>query len=75
MICLGTSFPLDSDFSVAKAGIAFNTYSLSYLARLLPLPTSGKKALRTAVDKTPLGRIRLRVPLGNLYLVARREQP
>ncbi|MEE3257921.1 MAG: class I SAM-dependent methyltransferase [Candidatus Latescibacterota bacterium] len=62
-------------FSIAKASIAFNTYSLSYLARLLPLPGAGKKALLTALDKTPLGRIRLRVPLGNLHLVARKEQP
>jgi SAM-dependent methyltransferase len=61
-------------FSVAKAGTAFNTYSLSYLARLLPLPTAGKKALLAALDKTPLGRIRLKVPLGNLHFVARKER-
>jgi hypothetical protein len=60
-------------FTVAAAGTAFNTYSLSYLARLLPLPAVGKKALLAALDKTPFGRIRLTVPLGNLRLVARKE--
>lgn len=60
-------------FTVVTAGTAFNTYSLSYLARLLPLPSGGKKALLAALDKTPLGRIRLTVPLGNLQVVARKE--
>ena len=60
-------------FSIAAASTAFNTYSLSYLARLLPLPAVGKKSLLAALDKTPFGRIRLTVPLGNLRLVARKE--
>ena len=60
-------------FTVAAAGTAFNTYSLSYLGRLLPLPAVGKKSLLAALDKTPFGRIRLTVPLGNLRLVARKE--
>ncbi len=60
-------------FTIAAAGTAFNTYSLSYLARLLPLPAVGKKPLLAALDNTPFGRIRLTVPLGNLRLVARKE--
>ena len=52
------------------SGAAFNTYSLAYLLRLVPLPSALKKMAIAALEKTPVGRVRLRVPLGNMYLVA-----
>jgi len=52
------------------SGAALNTYSLAYLVHLLPLPLSLKKITIAAMEKTPIGRVRLRVPLGNMYLVA-----
>jgi SAM-dependent methyltransferase len=59
--------------SIKDAGAAFNTYSLSYLVRLLPLGAGLKKLAIAAMEKTPLGRLRLRVPLGNMYLVAGKD--
>ncbi len=52
------------------SGAAFNTYSLAYLLRLLPLPLALKKMAIATMEKTPIGRVRLDVPLGNMYLVA-----
>ncbi len=56
-----------------ESGTAFNTYSVAYLVHLLPLPDKLKKLAMRAVDSTPIGRLRLRVPLGNMYLIARKE--
>lgn len=55
------------------SGTVFNTYSISYLVHLLPIPEKLKKQVMLAVDNTSLGRLRLRVPLGNMYLIARKE--
>ncbi len=57
-------------FRVAEAGAAFNTYSLNYLARLLPLPPALKRAALRILENSGLGKLRFNVPLGNLYLVA-----
>jgi SAM-dependent methyltransferase len=59
-------------FRVRKAGAAWNRYSLRYLVRLLPLPAAPKQAALGWLEKNPLGRLRLSVPLGNLWLVAQR---
>jgi SAM-dependent methyltransferase len=59
-------------FAVAEAGSVFNTYSLYYLLRLLPLPTVCKAPLLRLAEISRLGRLPCRVPLGNLYLVARK---
>ena len=49
-----------------------NTYSLSYLAQLIPLPSSIKPGLLRSLRAGGAGRIKLTVPLGNLCLIARR---
>lgn len=59
-------------FSILHCGPVLNTYTLHYLARLLPLPTPVKRGLLAMLRKTSVGRIRLSLPLGNLWLVARK---
>ena len=60
-------------FTVRRQGLVVNTYSLCYLARLLPLPASIKRPLLDWLSGHALGRLRLSVPLGNLYLVAQKS--
>jgi len=55
-----------------ESGFALNTYALSYLLHLLPLPGIAKNLL-LRLAATPLGRLRLRLPLGNMYLVAAKD--
>ncbi|HNW44281.1 MAG TPA: class I SAM-dependent methyltransferase [Elusimicrobiales bacterium] len=57
-------------FRTAEAGAAFNTYSLNYLGRLLPLPAALKRALLGFLANSGLGKFRLTMPLGNIYLIA-----
>ncbi len=59
-------------FAVRKRGIVFNRYTLNYLTRMLPLPGPLKKATLALTERTPLGKIPLIVPLGNLYLIAQK---
>lgn len=59
-------------FWVERTGTVFNNYSLHYLARLLPLPAGAKQQLLSFLHDHAIGRLCLRVPLGNLWLVARR---
>lgn len=56
-------------FQVVESGAVTNTYSIRYLARLLPLPGGLKRAALRFLE-APAGGLRLRVPLGNLYLIA-----
>jgi SAM-dependent methyltransferase len=49
-----------------------NTYSLFYLAQLVPLPNAIKSRLLHRLRASWTGRIRLTVPLGNLCLIARK---
>jgi len=60
------------NLQVRKVGAARNTYSLYYLARLVPLPLALKRTVLSFLALSPLRRIRLSVPLGNLYLVAQK---
>lgn len=62
----------DHRFEVRSVGPVYNRYSLHYLTRLLPLPAAVKRPLVGALSRHALGRLRLSVPLGNLYLVAQR---
>jgi len=55
-----------------ETGSARNTYHLYYLTRLVPLPRLLKKPLLRLLKDTRFGSIRLTVPLGNLYIIARR---
>lgn len=63
----------DHGFRVEDSGVVFNYYSLSYLARLLPLPVRIKRVILRLLQATSAGRFCLRVPLGNLYLIASKE--
>lgn len=47
----------------------WNTYSVAYLAQLVPLPVGLKSRLLPALRA---GRVRVMAPLGNLCLIARR---
>jgi SAM-dependent methyltransferase len=49
-----------------------NTYSVAYLAQLVPLPAGLKSRLLGALRAGPVGRLRVTVPLGNLCLIARK---
>jgi len=59
-------------FQIRRAGSVRNQYSLRYLVRLLPLPTGPKRAALDWLQRHSIGRVRLCVPLGNLYLVAQK---
>lgn len=61
----------DQGFSTLKTGAVLNDYTLNYLTRLVPLPGFLKLPLLALLRGTPLGRLRVSVPLGNLYLIAR----
>ncbi len=57
------------DLAPRASGFVLNTYSISYLLHLLPLPGSVKTSLAKLAERVLIGRLRLRVPLGNMYLV------
>ena len=59
-------------FQVVEAGGVANDYTLAYVSRLLPLPGAVKRGLLGGLRATRAGSLRVRVPLGNLYLIARR---
>jgi SAM-dependent methyltransferase len=60
-------------FSVKEIGAGYNRYKIQYLAHLLPLPRSIKTPVLAILKNMPLGQISLRVPLGNLYLIAQKS--
>jgi SAM-dependent methyltransferase len=60
-------------FEVLSVGPVRNTYSLSYLVHLLPMPQKLKAELLPRLQSTRLGRVQVTVPLGNLCLLARRS--
>lgn len=59
---------------VKRIGLVYNRYSLYYMARLVPLPAVVKRFALTLLKGNPVGRIRLSVPLGNLYLIAQKPR-
>jgi SAM-dependent methyltransferase len=60
-------------FDVISVRAVRNTYSISYLAHLLPLPGAMKSRVLSRLHDSRLGRIETTVPLGNLRLLARRR--
>jgi SAM-dependent methyltransferase len=58
-------------FSTLETGVVLNDYTFHYLTRLLPLPGILKLPLLALLRGTPIARLRVSVPLGNLYLIAR----
>jgi SAM-dependent methyltransferase len=59
-------------FTTCERGRVFNSYSLQYLSQLLPLPQRLKRMVLGVMRRSRAGRVSLSVPLGNLYLVARK---
>jgi SAM-dependent methyltransferase len=59
-------------FDVLRVGSAWNTYSLYYLLRLVPLSAKLKTRILAWLKSRAVGRVCLSLPLGNLYLVARK---
>lgn len=60
-------------FEVVSVRPVRNTYSVRYLAHLLPLPDRPKSRLRSLLQDSKLGALEATVPLGNLRLIARRR--
>jgi SAM-dependent methyltransferase len=60
-------------FTVLSVNPVRNTYSLSYLTHLVPLPRALKQPLIPRLRASAIGRRQLTVPLGNLCLIARRD--
>ena len=61
-------------FHVKRIGIVYNTFTLHYLIRLIPLPATLKRIILGWLKGNPVGRVRLSVPLGNLYLIAQKPR-
>jgi 2-polyprenyl-3-methyl-5-hydroxy-6-metoxy-1,4-benzoquinol methylase len=61
-------------FAVCHVRPTRDRFTLRYLAHLTPLPPALKRILRAALDRLPIGRISLSVPLGNVELVARKPE-
>jgi SAM-dependent methyltransferase len=59
-------------FVALETGTVWNTYSLGYLVRLVPVPVIWKRLSLAILRGTLLERLPLRVPLGNLYIIARK---
>lgn len=59
-------------FDVVDAGAATNTLSLRHLLHLLPAPAGLKQSVLNASDRTGIGRVPMRLPLGNLYAIGRK---
>lgn len=63
-----------SGFAVLKSGSAWNKLSILYLFTLLPLPAFLKKLAIKILNILSLGNIGVWLKLGNLYLIAQRQQ-
>ena len=58
---------------VGESGPSWNRYTVSYLAYLLPLPAGVKRAAVRFLEATRLGRVAVRVRLGNCVCVGTKE--
>ncbi len=59
-------------FEVKNSGVVYNTYSLQYLVRLIPLPHGLRNYLLSLANAGIARRVHLTMPLGNLYLIAQK---
>ncbi len=59
-------------FTPRETGSATNIYTIRYLLQLLPLPKKIKAAFLSLLSDNPVGRAKLPVRLGNLYLIAQK---
>jgi hypothetical protein len=60
-------------FDVVEAGAATNTLSFRHFLHLLPSPRKLRRGLLAAADSIYIGRLPLRIRLGNLYAIGRRS--
>jgi SAM-dependent methyltransferase len=63
----------ENGFYVRRVGTAYNRCTILYLMRLLPWPVSIKTRIMKFLDGGSLGRIKMNVPLGNVFLVAQKR--
>ncbi|MEI7556256.1 class I SAM-dependent methyltransferase [Candidatus Chlorohelix sp.] len=61
-------------FKVKTSGKVYNNYTLKYLTHLIPLPKFIKPRLLSMLQHSSVGRIKLSLPLGNLYVVGQKPQ-
>jgi SAM-dependent methyltransferase len=61
-------------FKVREQGHVSNTYSVSYVVHLTPIPARAKALALGTLRRSRVGRLSLPVPLGNLYLIASKPQ-
>jgi SAM-dependent methyltransferase len=61
-------------FRVRSAGPVLNRISLRYLVHLLPLPRTVKSAALHRLQSSRIGSFGVRLPLGNLFVVAQRPE-
>ena len=61
-------------FEVIEQGRVWNTYSLTYLFHLIPLPGVLKEIGLRALKASAFGSLPLTLPLGNLYLIAKKPK-
>ena len=59
-------------YEAKEQGNVWNTYSITYLFHLLPLPHVLKQTSLRALKASAFGTLPLTFPLGNLYLIARK---
>lgn len=59
-------------FTTRQLSSVYNTYDTAYLAHIVPMPVSIKKPLLNFLNRSPLGKIPLTIPLGNLYIIAQK---
>jgi SAM-dependent methyltransferase len=59
-------------YAIVELGRAFNTVSVRYLIHLFPFPGRAKRRLASLARATGLDTVSLRLPLGNLYLIAKK---
>lgn len=58
-------------YVIVESGTVMNTYSLAYFVHLLPLPAGAKMHSMMFMNRLAR-RVRLRLPLGNMYIIARK---
>jgi SAM-dependent methyltransferase len=59
-------------FETRHIGSVSNTYSLYYFARLVPLPAAIKRMVLSLLKTTRIGKIRVTLPIGNMYIIAQK---
>lgn len=64
----------DRGFQVVEAGGLRNSYSLYYLFRLIPIPRALKARILHLIECLQGKRLRLTVPLGNMFVIARKPE-